>query len=112
MSTARNLADLYKGVIGSRKNVVVENMNDSCLRLAVNHEIYPWHVHPNSDELFVMVEGELTVEFLDRPSVTLRPDDTLLVKMGVVHRTCPNGRAVNLCFEKKEIKTQFVEKSE
>ena len=109
MLTSRNIKDLSDAVTEQRKNFVVDEVNDSCLRLAVNHEEYPWHFHSNSDELFVVLEGELTVEFRDRDSVTLRPNDSLLVPAGVVHKTCPRGRTVNLCFERTDAETQFVE---
>ena len=111
MSTLQNIKDLSDAVTEQRKNFVVDEVNDSCLRLAVNHEDYPWHFHSNSDELFMMLEGELIIEFRDRESVTLRPNDTLLVPAGVVHKTCPKGRTVNLCFEKTDADTQFVDEA-
>ena len=110
MSVPKNLKHLSDAVTEQRRNFIVDEVNDSCLRLAVNHEDYPWHLHSNSDELFIMLEGELTIEFRDRDPVTLRPNDTFLVSAGVVHRTLPKGRAVNLCFEKTNSDTQFVEK--
>ncbi len=109
MPTLQNIKNLSDAVTEQRKNFVVNKVNDSCLRLAVNHEDYPWHFHSNSDELFLMLEGELTIEFPDRQSVTLRPNDTFFVPAGTIHRTCPKGRTVNLCFEKIDADTQFIE---
>lgn len=109
MLISQNIKKLSNAVTEKRKNFIIEEVNDSCIRLAINHEEYPWHFHPNSDELFVVLEGELTVKFRDREPVTLQPNDSLLVPAGVIHKTCPKGRTVNLCFEKTDAKTQFFE---
>jgi hypothetical protein len=39
------------------RNQVLSRVNTSCLRLAVLSGEYPWHQHPHSDELFLVVEG-------------------------------------------------------
>src|SRR5262245_40211849 len=39
------------------RNVVINRVNGSCLRLAVFDGEYLWHYHPESDELFIVVEG-------------------------------------------------------
>ena len=109
MFSPQNLKELSDAVTEGHKNFVVEEVNGSCLRLAVNEQDFPWHFHSNSDELFLVLEGELTVEFRERESVTLRPNDTLLVPAAVIHRTCPKGRTVNLCFESTDADTQFVD---
>ena len=72
-------------------------------------QFYPWHYHSRSDELFLVLEGELTVEFQDHEPITLKTNDTLVVPAGVVHKTEAHGRTVNLCFENTDADTQFVE---
>lgn len=109
MLISQNLKKLSNAVTEKRKNFIIEKMNDSCIRLAINHDEYPWHYHSNSDELFVVLEGELTVKFREHDPVTLQPNDSLLIPAGVVHKTCPKGRTVNLCFEKTNADTHFVE---
>ena len=103
----KNLKALSDAVTETHKNFIVGEVNDSCLRLAVNQGIYDWHHHSNSDELFVVLEGELRVEFRDRPAVTLKSGDTLTVSAGVIHRTIAEARTVNLCFEKTASDTVF-----
>jgi hypothetical protein len=41
------------------RNQVLSQVNGSCLRLGVLEGQYPWHQHPHSDELFLVVEGSL-----------------------------------------------------
>ena len=108
MESVKNLKSLCDEVSEKHKNFVVGEVNDSCLRLAVNEGEFPWHHHSNSDELFIVLEGELSIEFHDKPSVILKPQDTFLVSKGIIHKTIAKGRTVNLCFEKTESDTTFI----
>ena len=38
----------------SYRNMVINRVNGSCLRLAVFDGDYVWHYHPKSDELFIV----------------------------------------------------------
>jgi mannose-6-phosphate isomerase-like protein (cupin superfamily) len=82
-------------------------VNDHEIRMSVMTHGFPWHHHPDSDETFYAVEGELIIEFADR-EVTLQPGQFLTVPQGVRHRTRPGGkRSVNLTFEKRDAETIF-----
>ncbi|HET6941023.1 MAG TPA: cupin domain-containing protein, partial [Sphingomicrobium sp.] len=66
------------------------------------------HRHPDSDETFYGVDGELVIEFEDR-EVIVRPGQLVTVPAGKLHRTRPAGaRSVNLTFERKDAETIFV----
>ena len=108
MESIKNLKILSDNVQKAHDNFIVNEINDSCLRLAVNEGEYPWHYHSNSDELFVILEGELIIEFQDNSAVSLKPNDTYLVPKGSIHKTTAKGRTVNLCFEKLESDSVFV----
>ena len=90
-------------------NVVVNAVNQHCLRLAVYDGDYPWHRHPTSDELFLVVEGCLLIDLADGRTLRLTPWQAATVPAGVVHRTRTEGRTVNLCFEELAAETVFVE---
>lgn len=96
---AVNLTELARGIRARHRHLTVADVNDHRLTLAVNEEPYPWHAHPNSDELFVVLEGVLTIEFEGGVAVELGPMDTRVVPAGTVHRTIPRGRCVNVVFE-------------
>ncbi len=82
-------------------------VNDHEVRMSVMTHAFPWHHHPDSDESFYCIEGELVVEFTDG-AVTLRPGQFLTVPAGVRHRTRPAGeRSVNLTFERLSAETIF-----
>jgi mannose-6-phosphate isomerase-like protein (cupin superfamily) len=104
-----DLAAEGKAVTDSYRNMVVSQVNDSCLRLAVFNEQYQWHYHPSSDELFVVVEGCLVIDLEDGRELKLTAWQSVTIPAGMRHRTRAEGRTVNLCFEKLGAETAFVE---
>jgi mannose-6-phosphate isomerase-like protein (cupin superfamily) len=90
-------------------NFILENVNDHCLRIAVMQEAYRWHYHQHTDELFVVVEGELKIEIKDNDVVFLKPGDFIKIPSKTVHKTSAIGRTVNLTFEKNADDTIFVD---
>ena len=91
------------------RNMVLNRVNQSCLRLAVFEGDYRWHRHPTSDELFIVLEGELVIELEGARSLRLGPLQAASVPAGTLHRTRGVGRTVNLCFEDLAAKTEFVD---
>jgi mannose-6-phosphate isomerase-like protein (cupin superfamily) len=91
------------------RNDVLSNVNDDCMRLAVFDGEYRWHQHPDSDELFLVVEGKLLVDLAGHDTLELGPWQCAVIPAGTVHRTRAAGRTVNLTFEKQQAKTVFVD---
>lgn len=104
-----NLAAEGAASDGPYRNVVVNRVNESCLRLAAFEGEYPWHFHPGSDELFVVVAGTLEIDLPDGRTLSLRPWDAVTIPAGMVHRTRAVGRTVNMCFEHLAAGTTFVD---
>ena len=99
---SRSVADPYS-------NVSMGNVNDHEIRMSVMTEQFRWHRHPDSDETFFGVDGELIIEFEDR-EVVVKPGQFVTVPAGTLHRTRPAGeRSVNLTFERRNADTIFVE---
>ncbi|MEZ2339227.1 cupin domain-containing protein [Mucilaginibacter sp. RCC_168] len=81
------------------KNLPVALTNDHVVRLAVMTEPYFWHLHPDSDECFLVIEGILIIE-LENETFELRPNQLFTIPRNVMHRTRPKvDRVVNLTFE-------------
>ncbi len=91
------------------KNIVLSRVNNSCLRLAVIQGEYPWHYHPRSDELFLVVEGCLLIDLADGRELRLEPWQSVTIPANTVHRTHADARTVNLCFEELAAETIFLE---
>jgi mannose-6-phosphate isomerase-like protein (cupin superfamily) len=86
-------------------NKALTQVNDHVVRLSVMTEPYFWHVHPDTDELFLVLEGALLIEF-EEGSVQLTAGQMLTVPAGRTHRTRPVGdRSVNLTFERAVART-------
>ena len=94
-------------VTADYRNQVLTRINTSCLRLAVMSGEYPWHRHPDSDELFLIVEGRLEIDLAGGPTLCLNPWQSVVVPAGTLHRTRAKGRTVNLCFESVGAATVF-----
>lgn len=91
------------------RNVSLGEVNDHDVRLSVMTERFRWHRHPDSDETFLGVDGELVIEFADHELV-VAPGQLVTVPAGVLHRTRPAGkRSVNLTFERLDAETIFEE---
>ena len=110
--TAMTVVDIRSeeaGITDSYKNQVLFNINKECMRLSVFEGEYRWHHHPDSDELFLVVAGELQIDFEGDSQVTLTEWQSIVVPAGSVHRTRAIGRTVNVTYEKQGAQTVFVE---
>ena len=103
-----DLEEVAAAVTEAYRNQVLLQVNQHCLRLGVLAGQYPWHAHPTSDELFLVLDGHLVIELADGATLELGPRQTGTVPAGVVHRTRGEGRTVTLCVEAVAAETVFV----
>ena len=64
---------------------VVAEMNDYQFKLAKLQGEFVWHAHAETDEVFIVLDGDLTIEFRDG-EVRLTTDEMVVVPKGVEHR--------------------------
>lgn len=64
---------------------VIAEMGDIQFRLAKLEGDFVWHSHPDTDEAFLIIEGQLRIDFRDGP-VTLNKGELLVVPKGVEHK--------------------------
>ena len=64
---------------------VVAEMNDYQFKLAKVQGEFTWHTHPDTDEVFIIIEGVLNIEFRDG-KVRLEAGEMFVVPKGVEHR--------------------------
>lgn len=69
--------------------------NGNEVRLAKVEGEFHWHHHADTDELFLVVEGELEMEFRDHTE-NLKTGDLIVVPRGVEHRPCARSGEVKL----------------
>ena len=59
---------------------------------------FVWHSHPETDDFFLVLAGELDIELRDR-TVRLGPGELFVVPAGVEHRPVARGEAHVLLIE-------------
>ena len=79
---------------------IVAELNGQYVKLVRFLGPYVWHAHENEDELFLVIEGRLRIDFRDR-SVELGPGEFLVVPRGVEHRPDADEEALVMLFEPK-----------
>jgi mannose-6-phosphate isomerase-like protein (cupin superfamily) len=100
-----NVIETAAAVTGSYANFALAHVNDHVVRMSVMTESFYWHRHPNSDETFLVLEGELLIDIGDK-TVTLTRGEMVTVPKNVPHRTRPGtARAVNLTVELMTMET-------
>lgn len=69
--------------------------NGNEVRLAKVEGEFHWHKHDDTDELFLVMEGELDMEFRDRTE-QMSAGDLIVVPRGTEHRPCARKGEVKL----------------
>jgi mannose-6-phosphate isomerase-like protein (cupin superfamily) len=74
---------------------IVARYNDHEVRLVKVDGEFIWHSHDDTDELFLILEGKLDMDFRDR-TVTLNPGELIVVPKGTEHRPAARHGEVKL----------------
>ena len=77
---------------------IIGELNGQHVKLARVRGEFVWHFHENEDELFLVLEGTLRLEFRDG-EVTLGPGEMWIVPRGVEHRPIAEEEVHLLLFE-------------
>ena len=64
---------------------VIAEMNDYQFKLVKIKDDFVWHQHFDTDEVFIVLEGNMSIEFEDR-TVDLNEGDMFVVPKGVKHK--------------------------
>ncbi len=71
---------------------LVAKVNDTDIRLSKIQGEFVWHHHDNTDELFLVLEGEILLQLRDR-DVRLRKGEMFVVPRGVEHKPVAEEQA-------------------
>lgn len=75
-------------------------MNDYLFKVVRIEGDFVWHSHPDTDEVFVIMDGEVRLDFRDK-SVTLRSGEMYVVPKGVEHKPFAETEAKVMLIEPK-----------
>lgn len=81
---------------------VIAEMNDYQFKLVKLDGDFVWHSHADTDETFIVLGGELRIDFRDGP-VTLRAGEMYVVPRGVEHKPFANGEVKVLLIEPRGV---------
>jgi mannose-6-phosphate isomerase-like protein (cupin superfamily) len=86
VNDAVDIADKLSLVSKHWSPKVVARLNDYEIKVVKLQGEFVWHTHDDTDELFLVVSGELRIQLRDG-DVVLRPGQLFVVPRGIEH--CP-----------------------
>ncbi|MGB2721184.1 MAG: cupin domain-containing protein [Rhodococcus sp. (in: high G+C Gram-positive bacteria)] len=84
----RKVADALNAIEKPWQPHRLVSVNDYDVKVVKLLGEFVWHTHPDTDEMFFVHSGELTIQLRDR-DVVLGPGDVYVVPAGVEH--CPKA---------------------
>lgn len=98
MQDVINFQDKYSQFTELWSPKIIAQMNDYHFKLAKVKGDFTWHDHKDTDEVFIIIEGNLRIDYRDK-SVNLKTGELHVVPKGVEHKP----------FAEKECKILLVE---
>ena len=80
-----NLAEKLTKITDHWSPKIIGRYNENDIMVVKVKGEFIWHSHEKEDEMFLVLDGELTLEFRDR-TVVLKENEFLIVPRGVEHR--------------------------
>ncbi|MBV4360514.1 cupin domain-containing protein [Pinibacter aurantiacus] len=77
---------------------IVGELNGQHVKLAKFKGAFVWHKHDNEDEMFLVVDGVLKMEFRDK-TIEISKNEFLIVPKGIEHRPYAENEVAVLLFE-------------
>ncbi|RNF38975.1 cupin domain-containing protein [Planococcus salinus] len=81
---------------------VIAEMNDYQFKVVKVQGDFVWHKHEDTDEVFFVIKGEITIEFRDG-EVTLGEGEMFVVPKGMEHKPYAKNEAEILLVEPKGV---------
>ena len=79
---------------------IVAEINGSYVKLARLNGEFVWHHHDSEDELFLVIQGELTIQLRDG-DLHLGSGELVVIPKGIEHKPVANGEVQALLLEPK-----------
>ena len=95
---AINLETVLSGTSEPWQPATVARFNGNEVMVAKASGSYPWHKHDDTDDFFLVLKGNLTIEMRDG-SVHLGPGELFVVPKGVEHRPVVSDEAYFMLIE-------------
>ena len=83
-------------------HVVIGQVDDYCAYLSRFQGSYRFHKH-NKDEMYLVLEGEICIDYPDSQSVTVQKGESIVVKAGEEHRSRSEEESLVLMFKARDL---------
>ncbi|WP_439106232.1 cupin domain-containing protein [Congregibacter sp.] len=100
--TPINLKDKFSQFSEHWSPRVIAELNDYQFKIAKVQNEFVWHSHPDTDEVFIVIEGVLDIEFRDG-EVTLATGEMYVVLKGVEHKPRASSECKIMLVEPKGV---------
>jgi mannose-6-phosphate isomerase-like protein (cupin superfamily) len=97
----RNVANVLSEVNEQWSPRTIAVVNDYDVRVVKVEGEFTRHTHPETDEFFLVLSGNLVIH-MDDGQVNLNPGDTFVVPRGRSHQPCAERETTLLLFEPSE----------
>jgi mannose-6-phosphate isomerase-like protein (cupin superfamily) len=97
-----DIAEKFSAIHEHWRPKVAAQLNGQDMRLVKIKGAFPWHSHPEADEMFIVWKGAFRMEFRDR-AVDLAAGQFIVVPRGVEHRPVADEEAEVMLFEPSEV---------
>ena len=90
MKTAINLNEKFSKFSEHWSPKIIAQMNDYHFKLVKFRGDFVWHDHKDTDEVFIVLDGEMTIHFRDG-DVSVKKGEMFVIPKGVEHKTSARG---------------------
>ncbi|MGQ9599088.1 MAG: cupin domain-containing protein [Anaerolineae bacterium] len=93
-----NIAEAAAALVQPFTHTVVGQVDDYCAYLSRFLGAYKFHEHAK-DEMYLVLEGEILIDYYDGPTVPVRQGEALVLRAGERHRSRAEKEALVLMFK-------------
>jgi mannose-6-phosphate isomerase-like protein (cupin superfamily) len=99
---AINLSEKFASFDEQWQPKVIAEMNDYQFKIVKLQGDFIWHDHKDTDETFIVLEGDLRIDFRDG-AVQLSAGEMFVVPKGIEHRPCAEHEVRLLLIEPRGV---------
>jgi len=98
-----NLAEKFSLFTETWTPKIIGELNGQHVKLARLKGEFVWHSHKDEDEMFLIIQGSLVIQFRDK-TVTLHPGEMIIIPRGVEHNPISDEEVLLMLFEPAQTK--------
>lgn len=98
MKSAINLSEKFSKFSEPWSPKIIAQMNDYHFKLVKFQGEFVWHDHKDTDEVFIVLDGEMTIHFRDGDA-SVKKGEMFVIPKGVEHKTCAKSECQAMLVE-------------